>query len=158
MSPAPRKPRRMPRWLRDRIGRESGSGRLRTLTTIRDIDDGALTPYSVSSGVGIERATVVLEELVRRLLPDAVDEGTATAMDALIESWAADWLASVDRTYVENVAEIDRLLVAVCQQRVLAESALDNDERALELVRLDYHAARVRIGEEVPKSTGGAAR
>lgn len=152
--PAKRK-RRMPLWLRNRIGLESGSGRVRTLSAIRQIDDDALAAYAVSSGVDIDRALAVLEQLVQRLLPDAVDEGNAEAMDALIESWAAAWFASVDRTYADNIAEIDRLLVAVRQQQVLAKSAHDNDERALELVRLDYHAARRRIGEEVPDRANG---
>lgn len=96
-------------------------------------------------------------ELVRRRiesevgsLDGAIDEGTAAALDRLIESWVAQWLATVDTEYIDACAVVDVHYGRAAQALTDAETHLeflDAELTRLQEVR-DEAADRLRGRKE----------
>jgi hypothetical protein len=135
-----------PTWQDNRPAWATGSADGRYLT-IPEIDRWRALPFDMPPDP--ERGTVM--QRVRQLvesLDGALDEGTGTALDRLIESWVAGWIHTVQASYDDHCA-----VVAVhCGQAAewLVESirnARDEDEE-LDRVRAAYLACRRRLGGE----------
>lgn len=74
-----------------------------------------------------ERGAVM--QRVRQLvegLEGAIDEGTGAALDRLIETWVAAWLASVDTEYVDACSVIDDHYGQASQVLVETQAALEH--------------------------------
>jgi hypothetical protein len=96
----------------------------------------------------------VVRERVRQLtesLAGAVDEGTGAALDRLIESWVASWIATVEADYTDHCAVINVHRGQAAQW--LAESTLiaQYEREELDQVRAAYVTCRARLGGERPE-------
>ncbi|WP_328305134.1 hypothetical protein [Actinomycetospora sp. NBC_00405] len=103
-------------------------------------------PNQATPDIGAARGRV--RTLVAELL-EGVDEGTGSALDPLIASWASGWLSRIDSQHADHQAVIDRLVGGARQQLADAEAAHERDRRALAIARRDYDDARERLTEPV---------
>ncbi len=93
-----------------------------------------------------ERGTVL--QRVRQLteaLDGAIDEGTGQALDLIIESWVAAWIATVETAYTDHcgVISVHRGQAAQWLTESLDLARHENDE--LDRAREAYLACRTRL-------------
>lgn len=108
--------------------------------------------YEITPPASADEARQRVQELVEGLLPDGVDEGTGAALDKLITSWAAGWLAGIDTQHADRTASIDSLIVAANEQVTDARAAHEHDAHRLEIARQEQFDARERLGGTPPQS------
>ncbi|MFC8526552.1 hypothetical protein [Nocardia sp. NPDC057227] len=104
-----------------------------------------------------DREAVMLrveKEIVK--LAGALDEGTAEAMDPLIESWIAQWIATVETGYTDACSVVDVHHGAASQFAEEAERVLDFEQR--ELHRLERFRDRAQDGLVVEEARDERAR
>lgn len=92
-------------------------------------------------------------------LEGAIDEGTGAALDRLIESWVAAWIATVEGDYVDHgvVITVHRGQAA----QWLTESTLTarHENEELEHIGAAYNACRSRLADEqAERAIGGHSR
>lgn len=104
--------------------------------------------YPMTPPHDADQARQRVRQLVEALQPDGVDEGTGAALDPLIQSWTAGWLAGIDSEHTDHTAEIDVQFGAAKEQLARARSIHDNDLYRLELARRDHAEARRMLGDE----------
>jgi hypothetical protein len=71
-------------------------------------------------------------------LADAVDEGTDQVLDGLIESWVAQWLATVDTAYIDACSAVDVHYGRAAQISITADSELDFAIAELHRLQAEY--------------------
>ncbi len=117
-------------------------------------------PYAMTQPASAEQARQRVQQLVEGLLPDGVDEGTGAALDRLITSWAAGWLAGIDAQHADRTAAIDRLIGAAKEQVADARAVHNHETLRLEIARQEHSDARRRLGgmpaQPVRPAGGGA--
>lgn len=109
-------------------------------------------PYSMMPPASADEARQRVQQLVEGLLPDGVDEGTGAALDKLITSWAAGWLAGIDTQHADRTAEIDGLIGAAKEQVTDARAAHEHQALRLEIARQEHLDTRQRLGGTPPQS------
>jgi hypothetical protein len=115
---------------------------------IPEIDRWRSMPFGMLSAP--ERDAVL--QRVRQLtgsLEGAIDEGTGAALDPLIESWTASWIAAVEAEYSDHCAVISMHRGQAAQW--LTESILtaQHENEELDRIRVAYLACRSRlVGEQ----------
>ncbi|MPZ65133.1 MAG: hypothetical protein GEU83_06330 [Pseudonocardiaceae bacterium] len=109
-------------------------------------------PYAMTPPASADEARQRVQELVEGLLPDGVDEGTGTALDKLITSWAAGWLAGIDTQHADRTAAIDGLISAANEQITDARAAHEHQALRLEIARQEQLDTRQRLGGTPPRS------
>lgn len=117
-------------------------------------DQGHLSqqPYTMTPPASADEARQRVQQLVEGLLPDGVDEGTGAALDKLITSWAAGWLAGIDTQHADRTAEIDGLIAAAKEQVTDARAEHEHQALRLEIARQEHLDARQRLGGTPPQS------
>jgi len=105
--------------------------------------------YPMTAPHDADKARQQVRELVEALQPAGIDEGTGAALDPLIQSWTAGWLAGIDSEHTEHTAAIDVQFGAAKEQLARAQSIHDNDLYRLELARRDHAEARRMLGDEL---------
>lgn len=120
--------------------------------THQDIRNTPL-PYTMASSASADNARQQVQHLVEGLLPDGVDEGTGAALDRLIASWTAEWLAGIDAEHADHTAAIDRLIGAAREQVADARAEYEHRAFRLEIARQEQVDARLRLGGTPPQST-----
>lgn len=111
----------------------------------------ALPPYTMASPASAHEARRRVEQLVEGLQPGGVDEGTGAALDRLIASWAAGWLAGIDAEHADHTGTIDRLIGSAREQ--VADARADHEHQALrlEIARQEHTDTRQRLGGTPPR-------
>ena len=104
--------------------------------------------YPMTPPHDADQARQQVRQLVEALKPDGLDEGTGAALDPLIQSWTAGWLAGIDAEHTEHTAAIDVQIGAAKEQLARAQSAHDQDLYRLELARRDHTEARRMLGDD----------
>lgn len=104
--------------------------------------------YPMTPPHDADQARQQVRQLVEALRPDGVDEGTGAALDPLIQSWTAGWLAGIDAEHTEHTAAIDVQIGSAKEQLARAKSAHDHDLYRLELARRDHSEARRLLGDD----------
>ncbi len=110
-------------------------------------------PYTMASPASADDARQRVQHLVEGLLPDGVDEGTGAALDRLIASWTAGWLAGIDAEHADHTAAIDRLIGAAREEVVDARAEYEHQAFRLKIARQEQVEARLRLGGTPPQST-----
>ncbi len=105
--------------------------------------------YSMTPPHDADGARRRVRQLVEALQPDGVDEGTGAALDPLIQSWTAGWLAGIDSEHTDHTAAIDLQVGAAKEQVARARSSHEHDVYLLELARRDHAEARRMLGDDV---------
>ncbi|MGW5230427.1 hypothetical protein ACWEP5_36535 [Nocardia niigatensis] len=100
-----------------------------------------------------DRAAVMkrIEVEVERLI-GALDEGTDRAVDGLIESWVAQWLATEDAAYIDACSIVDVHYGRAAQIAVTADSDLDFATTELHRLQAEHDhlaAALAGFGKEI---------
>jgi len=123
-------------------------------------------PVSFDMPPDPERGTV--QQRVRQLieaLGGAVDEGSGTVLDLMIDSWVAAWIATVETAYADHCRAISGQHNRAAQWLTEKEAAARHETDELERVRADYLACRARLAGEQPDAApadgagpGGPAR
>lgn len=93
-----------------------------------------------------EREAVM--QRVRQLvegLEGAIDEGTGAALDRLIETWVAAWLASVDTAYVDACSVVDEHYGQASQVLVETEAVFEHETDKLARLRRTRDDAYARL-------------
>lgn len=103
-------------------------------------------PYAMSPPASADEARQRVQQLVEGLLPDGVDEGTGAALDKLITSWTAGWLAGIDAQHADRTAAIDQLIGTAKELVADARAAHDHQALRLEIARQEHGDARRRLG------------
>jgi hypothetical protein len=104
--------------------------------------------YPMTPPHDADQARQRVRELVEALRPDGVDEGTGAALDPLIQSWTAGWLAGIDAEHTDHTGMIDVQIGSAKEQLARAQSAHDHDLYRLELARRDHTEARRMLGDD----------
>lgn len=112
-------------------------------------------PYTMASPASVHDARQRVQQLVEELLPDGVDEGTGAALDRLIASWTAGWLAGIDAEHADHTAAIDRLIGSAREQVADARAEHQHQALRLEIARQEQVDARQRLGGTPPQPTRG---
>lgn len=130
--------------------RRNTTAQQRGVADIDEVPRGPL-PYAMSPPASAGEARQRVQQLVEGLLPDGVDEGTGAALDKLITSWAAGWLAGIDAQHADRTAAIDRLIGAAKEQLADARAVHDHQALRLEIARQEQLDARRRLGGVPPQ-------
>ncbi len=85
-----------------------------------------------------------VRQLVERL-EGAIDEGTGAALDRLIETWVAAWVASVDTTYLDACSVVGDQYGQASQVLVEAEAVLEHETAKLARLRRIRDDAYARL-------------
>jgi hypothetical protein len=89
-----------------------------------------------------------VEQRVRQLaeaLEGAIDEGSGSALDLLIESWTASWIASVNTDFIDHASVTDVHYGQAAEWLVEAEAELEFALAELDLIEQLYRDARQRL-------------
>jgi hypothetical protein len=103
-----------------------------------------------------DRGTVM--QRVRQLieaLHGALDEGTGPALDLLIESWVASWIATVNTEYVDHTAVIDVHYGQAAQWLTETEEQLTFERNQLERLQEIYDRAWADLAGAEPRTSQG---
>jgi hypothetical protein len=122
---------------------------------IPEIDRWRAVPFDMPPDP--ERGTVM--QRVRQLvesLDGAIDEGTGSALDLLIESWVAAWIHTVETSYADHCAVIDVHAGQAAEWLVESEHNARDEAEELDRARAAYLACRARLSGE-PEQPGPAA-
>jgi hypothetical protein len=98
-----------------------------------------------------ERGTVL--QRVRQItesLDGAIDEGTGAALDRLIESWVAAWIATVETDYTDHCAVINVHRGQASQWLTESTRIAQHENEELQRIRAAYLACRARLAGEQP--------
>lgn len=104
--------------------------------------------YPMTPPHDADEARQRVRQLVEALQPDGVDEGTGAALDPLIQSWTAGWLAGIDAEHTHHTAGIDVQIGSAKELLARARSAHEHDLYRLELALRDHAEARRMLGDE----------
>ena len=85
-------------------------------------------------------------------LNGALDEGTGTAVDRVIEAWVASWIATVETEYTDHCAVISVHRAQASQWLTESEALAEHERAVLNRVRADFLACRARLGGQNPAS------
>lgn len=138
----------MPFWKRRRV--EPWREQEQRFTEIYELDRKAPLPYAMAPRHDAGAARQRVRQLVESLQPGGVDEGTDAALDPLIQSWTAGWLAGIDSEHADHKAVIDMLIGSAKEQAARATATHTHDRYRLELARRDHREARRRLGDDEP--------
>jgi len=105
--------------------------------------------YPMAPPHDAETARQRVRQLVEALRPDGIDEGTGAALDPLIQSWTAGWLAGIDAEHTDHTAAIDLRIGSAKEQVARAQSTHEHDLYRLELARRDHTEARRLLGDDL---------
>ena len=75
-----------------------------------------------------------------------VDEGTGSALDPVIKSWLAGWIATVDTDYADHTAVIKIHHGQAVQWLTDSKVIAQHERTKLEQIRADHLASRARLG------------
>ncbi len=117
---------------------------------IPEIDRWRAVPFDMPPDP--ERGTVL--QRVRQItesLEGAIDEGTGAALDRLIESWVAKWIATVESDYTDHCAVINVHRGQAAQWLTEATHTAQYEDEEHERIRADYLACRARLAGEQPR-------
>jgi hypothetical protein len=81
-------------------------------------------------------------------LDGAIDEGTGSALDRLIESWIARWIATVEAGYADHCAVISVYRGQAGQRLTEAVHTAGNENEELDRIRGAYLACQSRLASE----------
>lgn len=118
---------------------------------IPEIDRWRAVPFDMPPSP--DRASVL--ERVRehiRSLESAIDEGTGSVLDRLIEAWVASWVATVEADYTDHCAVINVHRGQAAQWLTESTHTARHESEELEHVRAAYLACRARLAGEQPGS------
>ncbi|SDH48305.1 hypothetical protein [Pseudonocardia oroxyli] len=110
------------------------------------LDRARPRPFTTPTPRTKAEAHAELAGLVERLLPAAVDEGSAAVLDAVLTAWAADWLQRVDTEHLDHLGALDRLVGMAEEAVAAAEAEHQSAAHRLRLADTDLTAARTRLG------------
>ncbi len=116
---------------------------------IPEIDRWRAVPFDMPPDP--ERGTVL--QRVRQItesLDGAIDEGTGAALDRLIESWVAAWIATVETDYADHCAVINVHRGQASQWLTESTRISQHENEELERIRAAYLACRARLAGEQP--------
>lgn len=112
---------------------------------IREIDNWRSVEFQVPPPPDRDAVLRRVEQYVSSLR-GAIDEGTGAALDPIIQSWAASWLATVETEYTDHRAVIHihrgQALQWLTDSTVLAR----HEREKLNRIRADYLASHARLG------------
>jgi hypothetical protein len=117
---------------------------------IPEIDRWRAVPFDMPPAP--ERGTVL--QRVRQItesLDGAIDEGTGAALDLLIDSWVAKWIATVQADYTDHCAVIDVHRGQAAQWLAESTRTAQHENEELERIRTAYLACRARLAGEQPE-------
>ncbi len=86
-------------------------------------------------------------------LEGAIDEGTGAALDRLIESWVAAWIATVEADYTDHCTVINVRHAQATQWLAESRIAAEHELEELVRVRAAYLACRSRLAGEQTTDT-----
>jgi hypothetical protein len=116
---------------------------------IPEIDRWRAVPFDMppdpERGTVLQRARQITESL-----EGAIDEGTGGALDRLIESWVATWIATVNADYTDHCAVINVHRAQAAQWHVEAAHTAQYENEELQRIRAAYLASRARLAGEQP--------
>ncbi len=124
---------------------------------IPEIDRWRAVPFDMPPSP--DRASVL--ERVRqhiRSLEGAIDEGTGSALDRLIEAWVASWIATVEADYTDHCAVINVHRGQAAQWLTESTHTARHENEELERVRAAYLACRARLAGVQPESGRPASK
>ena len=116
---------------------------------IPEIDRWRAVPFDMPPDP--ERGTVL--QRVRQLtesLEGAIDEGTGAALDPIIESWVAKWIATVEADYTDHCAVINVHRGQAAQWLTESTHTARHENEELDRIRAAYLACRARLAGEQP--------
>jgi hypothetical protein len=96
----------------------------------------------------VREAVLKRVEQMTQALGGAIDEGTGAALDGVIESWVAAWIASVETAYSDHcgVNSVHRSQASQWLTESTHKAQYERDE--LDRTRAAYLACRARLGGE----------
>lgn len=112
-----------------------------------EIDQWRAVPFDMPPAP--ERSMVL--QRVRQItesLEGAIDEGTGAALDPLIESWVAAWVATVEADYTDHCAVINVRRAQATQWLAESSIAASHEEEELGRLHAAYLACRSRLADE----------
>jgi hypothetical protein len=139
-----------PTWQDNRPAWHDGDRAARYIH-IPEIDRWRAVPFDMPPDP--ERGTVL--QRVRQItesLDGAIDEGTGAALDRIIESWVAEWVATVEAGYADHCAVIGVHRGQAGQWLTESTHIARHEAEELERVRAAYLASRARLAGEPPAS------
>ena len=116
---------------------------------IPEIDRWRAAPFDMPPSP--DRA-LVLERVRQHIqsLDGAIDEGTGSALDRLIEAWVASWIATVETEYTDHCAVIHVHRGQAAQWLTESTHTARHESEQFERVRAAYLACRDRLAGEQP--------
>jgi hypothetical protein len=137
-----------PTWQDNRPDWSEG-GRAARYMHIPEIDRWRAVPFDMPPDP--ERAAVL--QRVRQItesLDGAIDEGTGAALDRIIESWVAKWIATVEADYTDHCGVINVHRGQAAQWLTEARHTARHENEELDRIRAAYLACRGRLAGEQP--------
>jgi len=101
---------------------------------------GQDVPPPPDRGAVLQRVRQLAEELA-----DSIDESNRAALDRLVESWVARWIATVDTAYVDACSAVSVHYGAAAQLVVSTEAELETATDQLERAKRIRDAAYDRL-------------
>jgi hypothetical protein len=124
---------------------------------IREIDNWRPVPFQVDPPPVRELVLSAVDNYVSSLR-GALDEGTAPAVDPLIQSWVAGWIATVETEYADHSAVIHIHLGQAVQWLTDSTVLARHEREKFERIRADYLACRARLGGAAEHELGPHGR
>ena len=128
----------------------SDGGRAGRYMRIPEIDRWRAVPFGMPPDP--ERGTVL--QRVRQYiesLEGAIDEGTGSALDRVIEAWVAKWIATVEADYTDHCAVINVHRGQAAQWLTESIHTARHENEELGRIRGAYLACRARLAGEQPE-------
>jgi hypothetical protein len=137
-----------PTWQDNRPEWGNGDPALRYMH-IPEIDRWRAVPFAMppdpDRGAVLQRVRQITESL-----DGAIDEGTGGALDPIIESWVATWIATVQTDYTDHCAVINVHRAQAAQWLVESTHTAQHENEELQRIRSAYLASRARLSGEQP--------
>ena len=131
----------------DKIPAQRKGGRARRYMHTPEVDRWRPMPFSMPPAP--ERNTVL--QRVRQItesLAGAIDEGSGAALDRLIESWVAAWIATIETDYTDHCAVINVHRSQAAQWLAHSTFTARYESEELDRIRAAYLACRARLAGE----------
>jgi hypothetical protein len=143
---------------RNQAGWISGSSKRRFIH-IPEIDGWRAHPFNMTPPPNRDEVMQRIWHLTESL-KDAIDEGTGSSLDHLIESWTASWISTVETEYVDHCAVISVHRGQAQQWLTEANVTAEHESEKLDSIRSDLFASRRRLTGESsdpapPAAAGG---
>jgi hypothetical protein len=114
---------------------------------IPEIDRWRAVPFDMppapEQGAVLQRVRQITESL-----EGAIDEGTGAALDRLIESWVASWIATVETDYTDHCAVISVHRGQAAQWLTESIHIAQHENEELARIRNAYLTCRSRLAGE----------